>query len=160
MFIVGRAIAGAGSSGIGNGAMTIISVILPRRKQAQFLGINMGIGQLGIALGPILGGAFTQNVSWRWCKLLERLSTAIILLTTFFFLQVSTSTYPLAVLWPFCCSCSRSPSRPTSYPPDKSSARPLSLWIFQALCSLAPLPSCFCLHCNTAVPCTRGIAPL
>ncbi|KGO73408.1 Major facilitator superfamily domain, general substrate transporter [Penicillium italicum] len=67
MFIVGRAIAGAGSSGIGNGAMTIISVILPRRKQAQFLGINMGIGQLGIALGPIIGGAFTQNVSWRWC---------------------------------------------------------------------------------------------
>lgn len=68
MFIVGRAIAGAGSSGIGNGALTIISAVLPVRKQAKFLGINLGIGQLGIALGPIIGGAFTQNVSWRWCK--------------------------------------------------------------------------------------------
>lgn len=67
MFIVGRAIAGVGSSGIGNGALTIISAILPPRAQAQAMGINMGLGQLGLALGPIVGGLFTEYVSWRWC---------------------------------------------------------------------------------------------
>lgn len=67
MFIVGRTIAGIGGSGISTGALTIISAILPPRAQARFLGLNMGLGQLGLALGPIVGGAFTQYVSWRWC---------------------------------------------------------------------------------------------
>jgi len=64
---MGRAIAGVGSSGIGNGAMTIIAAVLPPRAQAQFMGVNMGLGQLGLALGPIVGGLFTEYVSWRWC---------------------------------------------------------------------------------------------
>ncbi len=68
MFIVGRAIAGAGASGIGTGALVIISCVLPVRKQAKALGMNMGIGQMGIALGPIIGGAFTEYASWRWCE--------------------------------------------------------------------------------------------
>jgi MFS family permease len=67
MLIIGRAIAGVGSAGIGNGALTIISAVLPLRAQARFLGVNMGIGQLGLALGPIVGGLFTEYVSWRWC---------------------------------------------------------------------------------------------
>ncbi|KAJ5707545.1 hypothetical protein N7488_007346 [Penicillium malachiteum] len=67
MFIAGRVIAGMGSAGVSNGAVTTISAILPVQKQALFMGLNMGMGQLGLATGPIIGGAFTTNVSWRWC---------------------------------------------------------------------------------------------
>ncbi|KAK2616272.1 hypothetical protein QQS21_000706 [Conoideocrella luteorostrata] len=67
MFIVGRVVAGVGSAGVGNGALTTISSVLPLSRQSLFMGLNMGMGQLGLATGPIIGGAFTSNASWRWC---------------------------------------------------------------------------------------------
>ncbi|RMZ82141.1 hypothetical protein DV738_g1888, partial [Chaetothyriales sp. CBS 135597] len=85
MFIVGRAIAGTGSSGLSNGSLTIISAVLPPRAQAQFMGVNMGLGQLGLALGPIIGGLFTEYVSWRWCFYINLPVGAVVSVLLFIF---------------------------------------------------------------------------
>ena len=84
MLIVGRAIAGVGSSGLMNGGFTIIHAsMLPDKQPGRYpdilfgefflnrstalLGLLLGIGQIGLLCGPLVGGALTEYASWRWC---------------------------------------------------------------------------------------------
>lgn len=66
-FIIGRAIAGLGSAGIFTGGMMIILPLIPLRKRptyTSFFGMVFGVASV---LGPVMGGAFTDKVTWRWC---------------------------------------------------------------------------------------------
>lgn len=67
MFIVGRAVAGAGSSGLVNGALSIMSLAGAPDKQPMFMGLIMAAFSSGQVLGPVIGGALTQHATWRWC---------------------------------------------------------------------------------------------
>ncbi|KAL2013195.1 hypothetical protein VTN00DRAFT_720 [Thermoascus crustaceus] len=50
MLIVGRAVAGIGSAGPMNGAMTIVSACIPLHKRPTYLGAFMGVLSLGLSL--------------------------------------------------------------------------------------------------------------
>ncbi|KAF2632135.1 MFS general substrate transporter [Macroventuria anomochaeta] len=74
MFIIGRAIAGAGAAALYEGAtpsysgdMTIIGFSAPLREFAIYIAALSFIFNIASVVRPILGGAFTDRWSWRWC---------------------------------------------------------------------------------------------
>jgi len=85
MFIIGRAVAGAGAAALYSGGMTIIGFSVPLRKRAIYIAALSSMFGIASVVGPILGGAFTDRLSWRWCFWINLPFGAVSLAVVFFF---------------------------------------------------------------------------
>ncbi|KAF2816839.1 MFS general substrate transporter [Mytilinidion resinicola] len=65
--IAGRAVAGLGSAGMFSGIVIMGTHIVPLRKRPLFQAVFGAVFGISSVIGPLLGGAFADRVSWRWC---------------------------------------------------------------------------------------------
>ncbi|KAJ9490104.1 hypothetical protein VN97_g3161 [Penicillium thymicola] len=66
-FIIGRAICGVGAAGILAGTIMCIIHSVPLQKRPQIQGLFGALFGIASVVGPLIGGAFASNVTWRWC---------------------------------------------------------------------------------------------
>ena len=64
--IVARALQGAGGALVLPLTLTLLSAAVAPEKRGVALGAWGGIGGLAVALGPLVGGAVVEGISWQW----------------------------------------------------------------------------------------------
>ncbi|RUS25991.1 hypothetical protein BC938DRAFT_471375 [Jimgerdemannia flammicorona] len=105
MLIVGRAIAGIGGGGVISMLQVIVTDIVSLRDRGKYQGINGAVFGFSTIVGPLVGGAFTDHVSWRWsfceCLMLRTIACCIRFVTIVLLLMSTTKfkhfSFPSAV---------------------------------------------------------------
>ncbi|WP_216852930.1 MFS transporter [Phytoactinopolyspora halotolerans] len=64
--IMARTVQGAGAALVLPLTLTLISDAFPIEKRGAAIGVWGGITGLGVAGGPVLGGAITEGIAWQW----------------------------------------------------------------------------------------------
>src|SRR5215216_6957024 len=63
---IARALQGVGGAIVTPLTLTLLSAAVPANRRGLALGAWGGIGGLAVAIGPLVGGAVVEGMSWQW----------------------------------------------------------------------------------------------
>lgn len=93
-FVVGRAVAGMGSAGLFSGSIVILAYSLPLRRRPFMFGMFGCMWGVASVAGPLLGGVFTDHLTWRWCFYINLPIGAVAMTVIFFTLNIARVNNP------------------------------------------------------------------
>src|ERR1700742_4866297 len=66
LLIAARAIQGAGAAVVTPLTLTLLAEAFPAERRGMAIGVWSGVSGIAVALGPLVGGAVVQSLSWHW----------------------------------------------------------------------------------------------
>ncbi|KAJ9615851.1 hypothetical protein H2200_001928 [Cladophialophora chaetospira] len=94
LLIGGRVIQGTGGGGLITLVYICIGDLFSMRERPKYYGILGMVWAIASGVGPIVGGVFTEEVSWRWCFYINLPLDGLSLILLTFFLKLDTPKTP------------------------------------------------------------------
>ncbi|MCJ1378610.1 hypothetical protein MMC17_001709 [Xylographa soralifera] len=96
MLIWSRVIQGSGGGGIYGLVNVIFTDLVPLRDVGKYIATTAVVWGIADVAGPLLGGAFSQYVTWRWCFWINLCISPISLVITILVLRLKTPQFEFA----------------------------------------------------------------
>ncbi|KAI1030212.1 hypothetical protein LB504_010548 [Fusarium proliferatum] len=105
VFIAGRAIQGLGAAGMQTLVNICISDMFSQRDRGLYYGLTSIVWAVASGIGPVLGGALTDRLNWRWCFWINLPITVAVFVLLVFTLKLPSPNTPVwaglkAIDWP------------------------------------------------------------
>ncbi|KAF2124990.1 MFS general substrate transporter [Dothidotthia symphoricarpi CBS 119687] len=89
VMLSGRCIQGVGGGGIITLTQVIFCDMVPLRVRPKYFSLVLLTWSIGTIFGPVIGGALVENVSWRWCFIINFPFCGIGFVVAIFFVRLN-----------------------------------------------------------------------